>query len=110
MMLISPIGNCRISRPPSVVHKYYQSGDLIIAAIIYQVFSLSNEITFQSLPSREVLDQYLKVKVEGKLSCCYDCKLCPEGKIADQMDLDDCFPCPEDQYPNKSQDNCLQKI
>ncbi|XP_039180271.1 extracellular calcium-sensing receptor-like [Crotalus tigris] len=52
---------------------------------------------------------YSKVKVEGKLSCCYDCRQCPEGKIADQIDLDDCFPCQEDQYPNKDQDNCLQK-
>ncbi|ETE59927.1 hypothetical protein L345_14338, partial [Ophiophagus hannah] len=26
-----------------------------------------------------------KIKVEGKLSCCYDCRRCPEGKIADQM-------------------------
>ncbi|XP_070810500.1 vomeronasal type-2 receptor 26-like [Pituophis catenifer annectens] len=51
-----------------------------------------------------------KIKVEGKLSCCYDCRRCPEGKIADQMDLDDCFPCPEDHYPNKNQDSCLQKI
>ncbi|XP_029139803.1 vomeronasal type-2 receptor 116-like [Protobothrops mucrosquamatus] len=51
-----------------------------------------------------------KIKVEGKLSCCYDCKRCPEGKIADQMDLDDCLACPEDQYPNKDQDSCLQKI
>ncbi|XP_032092359.1 vomeronasal type-2 receptor 26-like [Thamnophis elegans] len=50
-----------------------------------------------------------KIKMEGKLSCCYDCKICPEGKIADKLDLDDCFPCPEDQYPNKGQKNCLQK-
>ncbi|XP_026579047.1 vomeronasal type-2 receptor 26-like [Pseudonaja textilis] len=50
-----------------------------------------------------------KVKIEGRLSCCYDCRQCPNGKVADQMDLDDCFPCPEDQYPNKGQDNCLQK-
>ncbi|XP_058038435.1 vomeronasal type-2 receptor 26-like [Ahaetulla prasina] len=50
-----------------------------------------------------------KMKVEGKLSCCYDCKICPEGKIADQLDLDDCFPCPEDQYPNKDKDSCLPK-
>ncbi|XP_060538746.1 vomeronasal type-2 receptor 26-like [Pantherophis guttatus] len=50
-----------------------------------------------------------KIKVEGKLSCCYVCKLCPEGKIADQLDLDDCFPCPEDQYPNKKKDTCLPK-
>ncbi|XP_070584743.1 vomeronasal type-2 receptor 26-like [Erythrolamprus reginae] len=52
---------------------------------------------------------YSKVKAEGKLSCCYDCRQCPEGKIADQMDLDDCFPCPEDQHPNKGQDNCFPK-
>ncbi|XP_063158786.1 vomeronasal type-2 receptor 26-like, partial [Candoia aspera] len=50
-----------------------------------------------------------KIKVEGKLSCCYDCRRCPEGKIADQMDLDDCVPCPEDQYPNKDRDHCLPK-
>ncbi|XP_070583850.1 vomeronasal type-2 receptor 26-like [Erythrolamprus reginae] len=52
---------------------------------------------------------YSKVKIEGKLSCCYDCRQCPEGKIADQMDLDDCFPCPEDQHPNKGRDSCLPK-
>ncbi|XP_058038465.1 vomeronasal type-2 receptor 26-like [Ahaetulla prasina] len=50
-----------------------------------------------------------KIKVEGKLSCCYDCTRCPEGKIADQRDLDDCFSCPENQYPNKEQDSCFPK-
>ncbi|XP_032092325.1 vomeronasal type-2 receptor 26-like [Thamnophis elegans] len=50
-----------------------------------------------------------KIKVEGKLSCCYDCRRCPEGKIADKIDLDDCFSCPEDQYPNKEQDSCFPK-
>ncbi|XP_070800805.1 vomeronasal type-2 receptor 26-like [Pituophis catenifer annectens] len=50
-----------------------------------------------------------KIKVEGKLSCCYDCRRCPKGKIADHLDLDDCLTCPEDQYPNKGQDRCLQK-
>ncbi|XP_025029135.1 vomeronasal type-2 receptor 26-like [Python bivittatus] len=25
------------------------------------------------------------------------------------VDLDDCFPCPEDQYPNKDQESCLPK-
>uniref|UniRef100_A0A8C5T2K8 G-protein coupled receptors family 3 profile domain-containing protein n=1 Tax=Laticauda laticaudata TaxID=8630 RepID=A0A8C5T2K8_LATLA len=53
---------------------------------------------------------YSKIKVEGKLSCCYDCRRCAEGKISDQMDLDDCVACPEDQYPSKDQDSCLQKI
>lgn len=59
IILISSAYNCKLSSPFSIVHKYYQPGDLIIAAIIYQVFFLSNEITFQSFPSHEVLDQYL---------------------------------------------------
>ncbi|XP_070810264.1 vomeronasal type-2 receptor 26-like [Pituophis catenifer annectens] len=62
-----------------------------------------------SICNKECPLGHSKIKVEGKLSCCYDCKICPEGKIADQLDLDDCFPCPEDQYPNKDQDSCLKK-
>ncbi|XP_032094506.1 vomeronasal type-2 receptor 26-like [Thamnophis elegans] len=53
---------------------------------------------------------YSKVKIEGKLSCCYHCRQCPEGKIADQIDIDDCSPCPEDQYPNHNKDLCLPKV
>ncbi|XP_070810257.1 vomeronasal type-2 receptor 26-like [Pituophis catenifer annectens] len=60
-MTISPPYTCKLSSPSPIVHKYYQSGDLIIAAIIFQVFFLTNEITFQSLPSYDVLDQYLFV-------------------------------------------------
>ncbi|XP_058038434.1 vomeronasal type-2 receptor 26-like [Ahaetulla prasina] len=62
-----------------------------------------------SICNKECPLGHSKMKVEGKLSCCYDCKICPEGKIADQLDLDDCFPCPEDQYPNKDKDSCLPK-
>ncbi|XP_070582735.1 vomeronasal type-2 receptor 26-like [Erythrolamprus reginae] len=62
-----------------------------------------------SLCNKECSLGHSKIKVEGKLSCCYDCKMCPKGKIADQLDLDDCFPCPEDQYPNKDKDSCLPK-
>ncbi|XP_070810250.1 vomeronasal type-2 receptor 26-like [Pituophis catenifer annectens] len=62
-----------------------------------------------SICNKECPLGHSKMKVEGKLSCCYDCKVCPEGKIAGQLDLDDCFPYPEDQYPNKDKDSCLQK-
>ncbi|XP_066486243.1 vomeronasal type-2 receptor 26-like [Tiliqua scincoides] len=50
-----------------------------------------------------------KKKQEEKPFCCYDCSPCPEGKIADQKDMDDCVNCPEDQYPNKDRDQCLPK-
>ncbi|KAG6539345.1 type-2 vomeronasal receptor [Crotalus adamanteus] len=50
-----------------------------------------------------------KVKIEGKPFCCYECFSCPEGKIADHKDMDDCLPCPEGQYPNNNHDSCLPK-
>ncbi|XP_063158948.1 vomeronasal type-2 receptor 26-like [Candoia aspera] len=50
-----------------------------------------------------------KRRVEGRPSCCYDCVPCPEGKISDKMEMEDCFKCPEDQYPSKEQDHCITK-
>ncbi|XP_066486021.1 vomeronasal type-2 receptor 26-like [Tiliqua scincoides] len=52
---------------------------------------------------------YSRKKVEGKPFCCYDCDLCPEGKISLQKDMDDCLKCPESQFPNKKHDQCLPK-
>ncbi|XP_070584723.1 uncharacterized protein [Erythrolamprus reginae] len=53
---------------------------------------------------------YARSKIEGKPFCCYDCLQCPYGKISNQEDMDECFQCPEDQYANKKQDFCLQKV
>ncbi|XP_044308748.1 vomeronasal type-2 receptor 26-like [Varanus komodoensis] len=54
---------------------------------------------------------YRKRKKEGEPFCCYDCFPCPQGKISSQMDMNECFQCPEDQYPNENQDFCiLRKI
>ncbi|XP_034260550.2 vomeronasal type-2 receptor 26-like [Pantherophis guttatus] len=50
-----------------------------------------------------------KTKIEGKPNCCYNCLSCPEGKISNQTDMDDCVQCPEDKYPNYDQDACLPK-
>ncbi|XP_060538765.1 vomeronasal type-2 receptor 26-like [Pantherophis guttatus] len=50
-----------------------------------------------------------KIKIEGKPFCCYDCLLCPEGKISNKTDADDCFPCSEDHYPNKAHNLCIPK-
>ncbi|XP_039180251.1 vomeronasal type-2 receptor 26-like [Crotalus tigris] len=52
---------------------------------------------------------YSRKRIEGKPFCCYNCHRCPEGKISYPKDLDDCFQCPEDQYPNKDQNLCLPK-
>ncbi|XP_032092315.1 vomeronasal type-2 receptor 26-like [Thamnophis elegans] len=52
---------------------------------------------------------YWKRKSEEKIFCCYDCVPCPQGKISSKTDAEDCFKCPEDQYPSKEQDRCLNK-
>ncbi|XP_058038478.1 vomeronasal type-2 receptor 26-like [Ahaetulla prasina] len=53
---------------------------------------------------------YSKIKIEGKPFCCYKCLRCPEGKIANQTDLDDCFLCPEENYPNNDRALCIKKL
>ncbi|KAK9397891.1 type-2 vomeronasal receptor [Crotalus adamanteus] len=50
-----------------------------------------------------------KTKIEGKPFCCYGCHSCPEGKVTNEKDMDDCLPCPEGQYPNNNHDLCLPK-
>ncbi|XP_061447663.1 vomeronasal type-2 receptor 26-like, partial [Rhineura floridana] len=52
---------------------------------------------------------YSKKMKEGAPFCCYDCIPCTEGKISNHDDMDDCFECAEDQYPNKEQDCCIRK-
>nr|XP_028559477.1 vomeronasal type-2 receptor 26-like [Podarcis muralis] len=52
---------------------------------------------------------YQKTKKEGKPFCCYDCIICPEGKISNQTDMDECFQCSPDHYPNVEKDSCVQK-
>ncbi|XP_039225296.1 vomeronasal type-2 receptor 26-like [Crotalus tigris] len=50
-----------------------------------------------------------KKGIEGDQFCCYACVPCPEGKISNQNDMDDCFECSEDQYPNKEKNGCILK-
>ncbi|XP_070810713.1 vomeronasal type-2 receptor 26-like [Pituophis catenifer annectens] len=50
-----------------------------------------------------------KKGIERDQFCCYDCVPCPEGKISNQNDMDDCFECPEDHYPNKEKNRCILK-
>ncbi|XP_070810315.1 vomeronasal type-2 receptor 26-like [Pituophis catenifer annectens] len=52
---------------------------------------------------------YSKVKQEGKPFCCYHCIPCPEGKISNHKDMDNCFQCPQNHYPNEEQNLCILK-
>ncbi|XP_067325863.1 vomeronasal type-2 receptor 26-like [Anolis sagrei] len=51
----------------------------------------------------------LKTKEEGKKFCCFNCLPCPEGKISNATNMNECFECPEDQYPSKSKNRCIPK-
>ncbi|KAG8140934.1 hypothetical protein E2320_003557, partial [Naja naja] len=53
---------------------------------------------------------YQKKKKEGKKFCCYGCTPCPEEKISDKRDMNDCFKCLEDQYPNEDHTQCIPKV
>uniref|UniRef100_A0A670KBU2 G-protein coupled receptors family 3 profile domain-containing protein n=1 Tax=Podarcis muralis TaxID=64176 RepID=A0A670KBU2_PODMU len=53
---------------------------------------------------------YSRKKKEGEKFCCYDCAPCPEGMISHQKDMDSCVSCPEDQYPNKDQTQCIPRV
>ncbi|XP_070584733.1 vomeronasal type-2 receptor 26-like [Erythrolamprus reginae] len=68
-----------------------------------------NQVRPLALCNKKCHTGYRKTKIEGKLFCCYGCTPCPKGKISDQKDMDDCFQCPEDQYPNNKQDLCMPK-
>ncbi|XP_053120313.1 vomeronasal type-2 receptor 26-like [Hemicordylus capensis] len=46
---------------------------------------------------------------EGEPFCCYDCIPCPEGKISDQIDMNECHKCTDEKYPNKKKDLCIPK-
>uniref|UniRef100_UPI00313459A1 vomeronasal 2 receptor 624 precursor n=1 Tax=Monodelphis domestica TaxID=13616 RepID=UPI00313459A1 len=46
---------------------------------------------------------------EGQPICCFDCTLCPDGKISNKTDAEQCMQCPEDHYTSKEKDRCLPK-
>ncbi|XP_034991231.2 vomeronasal type-2 receptor 26-like [Zootoca vivipara] len=52
---------------------------------------------------------YSRKKKEGEKFCCYDCAPCAEGMISKQIDMDACVKCPEDQFPNMDQTQCIPK-
>ncbi|CAL8373950.1 unnamed protein product [Gadus morhua 'NCC'] len=50
-----------------------------------------------------------KVLQKGKPDCCYDCVPCAEGEISNTSDSSDCFPCPNEFWPNEGKKLCLPK-
>ncbi|XP_034992807.2 vomeronasal type-2 receptor 26-like [Zootoca vivipara] len=69
-----------------------------------------NEVLPLSVCNEQCLPGHQKKKKEGEKFCCYDCVPCLDGKISNQIDMDDCFKCPEDQYANKNRNGCIPKV
>lgn len=51
-----PSIKCDVSDPLSILHKHYQSGDLIIAGIMSHIYRFSNSISFRERPSNDLFD------------------------------------------------------
>ncbi|XP_053330110.1 vomeronasal type-2 receptor 26-like [Spea bombifrons] len=52
---------------------------------------------------------YRRMTLEGRPHCCYSCTPCPRGEITNPTDMDYCWKCPDDQWPNKRKDRCVSK-
>ncbi|XP_053319882.1 extracellular calcium-sensing receptor-like [Spea bombifrons] len=52
---------------------------------------------------------FWKARREGQPHCCFDCIPCAAGKISNQTDSVDCFPCADHEWPNYIHDQCLPR-
>ncbi|XP_077774286.1 vomeronasal type-2 receptor 26-like [Podarcis muralis] len=68
-----------------------------------------NQVQPLSLCTEHCNPGFRKKMKEGEPFCCYDCIPCPEGKISEQRDQNDCCECSKEDYPNKNQDACIPK-
>ncbi|XP_051063503.1 vomeronasal type-2 receptor 116 [Phodopus roborovskii] len=50
-----------------------------------------------------------KFRQEGMAACCFDCSPCPENEISNETNVDQCVKCPEDQFANREQNQCIYK-
>ncbi|XP_025031870.1 vomeronasal type-2 receptor 26-like [Python bivittatus] len=69
-----------------------------------------NQVCPISVCSDSCQPGFQKQKREGEKFCCYDCSPCPEGKISNKTDIDECIQCLDDQYRSQSNDSCFPKI
>ncbi|KAM6449040.1 vomeronasal type-2 receptor 26-like [Liasis olivaceus] len=62
-----------------------------------------------SLCSESCIPGSRKKMREGQPFCCYDCIPCPRGEISSKKDMNDCYKCPNENYPSNNQDFCIPK-
>ncbi|OBS76046.1 hypothetical protein A6R68_17502, partial [Neotoma lepida] len=52
---------------------------------------------------------FRKFLQEELAACCFDCRPCPENEVSNETNEDKCVRCPEDQYANREQNQCIHK-
>ncbi|XP_041509345.1 vomeronasal type-2 receptor 116-like [Microtus oregoni] len=62
-----------------------------------------------SVCSADCLPGFRKFWQEGMATCCFDCSPCPQNEVSNETNVDKCVRCPEDQYANREQNQCIQK-
>ncbi|XP_029390615.1 vomeronasal type-2 receptor 116-like isoform X2 [Mus pahari] len=62
-----------------------------------------------SLCSTDCSPGFRKFWKEGMAACCFVCSPCPENKISNETNMDQCVNCPEYHYANTEQNICIQK-
>ncbi|XP_013921686.1 PREDICTED: vomeronasal type-2 receptor 26-like [Thamnophis sirtalis] len=90
--------------PQSPVHQTF-----IIEEDAIRWNSRFNQTTPVSLCTPSCNPGSRKQVTEGRPFCCYSCISCPEGKIAEKEDMNDCYKCTDKTYPNKKRDFCIPK-
>ncbi|XP_066486401.1 vomeronasal type-2 receptor 26-like [Tiliqua scincoides] len=69
-----------------------------------------NQVQPRSVCSESCHPGFSKKVKEGEPFCCYDCIPCPEGKISNQKDMNNCYECTDESYPNQKRDLCIPKV
>ncbi|KAM4652011.1 extracellular calcium-sensing receptor-like [Discoglossus pictus] len=92
----------------------YDSRAMLNEQIVLDTSSVVWNQEFKQMPhsvcSKSCQPGYRKVSISGQPVCCFQCVPCSNGEITNETDANLCLKCPEDQWPNQSQDNCLLKM
>uniref|UniRef100_A0A8D2KSA1 G-protein coupled receptors family 3 profile domain-containing protein n=1 Tax=Varanus komodoensis TaxID=61221 RepID=A0A8D2KSA1_VARKO len=80
------------------------------AGILFLLLYASVQVLPLSVCNDNCYPGYSRKKREKEQFCCYDCAACPKGMISHKKDMETCIKCPEHQYPNKEQAQCIPRV
>ncbi|XP_040590002.1 vomeronasal type-2 receptor 116-like [Mesocricetus auratus] len=63
-----------------------------------------------SVCSADCSPGFRKFWQEGMAVCCFKCIPCSENEISNETNVDQCVKCPEDQYANIEQNQCIHRM